>query len=97
MDECNPISTPIEKKLKLTLKEGDELEDTTKYRKLVIYPTTTRPTISFVVGILSRFKQKPCEDNWSTTKSVLKYLKGTQDFGLKYSKVDDFNLIGILI
>jgi hypothetical protein len=59
----------------------------------LIYHTTTRPDISFVVGILSRFMQKPCEGHWSATKRVLKYLKGTQDFGLKYSKVDDFNLI----
>jgi hypothetical protein len=58
-----------------------------------IYLTTTRPDISFVVGILSRFMQKPCEGHWSAAKRVLKYLKGTQDFGLKYSKVDDFNLI----
>ena len=27
-------------------------------------------------------------------RRVLIYLKGTQDFGLKYSKVDDFKLIG---
>jgi hypothetical protein len=27
-------------------------------------------------------------------KKKLKYLKGTQDFGLEYSKVDEFNLIG---
>jgi hypothetical protein len=38
--------------------------------------------------------QKPCEGHWSAAKRVLKYLKGTQDFGLRYSKVDDFNLIG---
>ena len=38
--------------------------------------------------------QKPCEGHWSPTKKILKYLKGTQDFGLKYSKVDDFKLIG---
>jgi hypothetical protein len=56
--------------------------------------TTTGPKISFIVGILSRFMQKPCEGNWSTPKRVLKYLKGTQDFELGYSKVDDFNLIG---
>jgi hypothetical protein len=37
--------------------------------------------------------QKPCEGHWSVAKRVLKYLKGTQDFGLRYSKVDDFNLI----
>jgi hypothetical protein len=60
----------------------------------LIYLTTTRPNISFVVGILSRFMQKPCEGHWSVANSVLKYLKGTPDFGLKYTKVDDFNLIG---
>ena len=56
--------------------------------------TTTRPDISFVVGILSRFMQKPCEGHWFAIKRVLKYLKGTQEFGLKYTKVGDFNLIG---
>jgi len=38
--------------------------------------------------------QKPCEGHWSTIKRVLKYLKGTQDFGLKYTQVGDFSLIG---
>ena len=37
--------------------------------------------------------QKPCDGTWFVAKRVLKYLKGTQDFGLKYSKVDDFKLI----
>ena len=48
--------------------------------------------IWFVAGILSRFMQNPCEGHWFVAKRVLKYLKWTQDFGLKYSKVDDFNL-----
>jgi hypothetical protein len=69
----------------------------TTYRQFVgslIYLTTTRPNISFAVGILSRFMQKPCEGHWCVAKTILKYLKGTQDFGLKYSKVDDFKLVG---
>ena len=37
--------------------------------------------------------QNPCEGHWSAAKRVLKYLKGTQDFGLKYFKVKDFNII----
>eukprot|EP00253_Pinus_taeda_P010226 PITA_10226 len=41
-----------------------------------------------------RFMQKPCEGHWSAAKRVLKYLKGIQDFGLKYTQVGDFNLIG---
>eukprot|EP00253_Pinus_taeda_P026038 PITA_26038 len=65
MIECNPLSTPMEQNLKLTSIEGKEFEDATKYRQLVgslIYLTTTRPDISFVVGILSRFMQKPVRD-----------------------------------
>ena len=38
--------------------------------------------------------QKPCEEHWSATKRVLKYLKGTQYFGLKYTQVGNFSLIG---
>ena len=54
--DCNPLSTPMEQKLKLTSSEGKEFEDATKYRQLVgslIYLKTTRPNISYVVGILS--------------------------------------------
>jgi hypothetical protein len=82
--------------LKLTSKEGNEFEDATKNMQLVgslIYITTTRPYISFFVWIISRFMQNFCEGHCSTAKRVLKYLKGAQDFGLRYSKVDDFNLI----
>eukprot|EP00253_Pinus_taeda_P008579 PITA_08579 len=96
MTECNPLSTPMEQNLKLTSIEGKEFEDATKYRQLVgslIYLTTTRRDISFAVGILSRFMQKPCEGHWSAAKGVLRYLKGTQDLGIKYTQVDDFSLI----
>ena len=60
----------------------------------LIHLTTTRLDISFVVGILSKFMEKSCKGHWSTAKRVLRYLKGTQDVGLKYSKVDEFKLIG---
>eukprot|EP00253_Pinus_taeda_P009574 PITA_09574 len=96
MTECNPLTTPMEQNLKLTSIEGKEFEDATKYRQLVgslNYLTTTRRDISFVVGILSGFMQNPCEGHWSAAERVLKYLKGTHDFGIKYTQVDDFNLI----
>ena len=95
--DCNPLSTPMEQKLNLTSSEGKEFKDVTKYRQLVgilIYLTTTRPYISYVVGIHSKYMHKPCEGHWSAAKRVLMYLKGTQDFRLKYTKVEDFKLIG---
>eukprot|EP00253_Pinus_taeda_P025698 PITA_25698 len=97
MTKCNPVTTPMEQNLKLTSIEGKEFEDATKYRQLVgslNYLTTTRPDISFLVGILSKFMQKPCEGHWFAAKRVLKYLKGTQAFGVKYTQVGDFSLIG---
>eukprot|EP00253_Pinus_taeda_P033276 PITA_33276 len=74
MRECNPLTTPMEQNIKLTSIEGKQFEDATKYRQLVgslNYQTTTRPNISFAVGILSRFMQKPCEGHWSAAKRVL--------------------------
>jgi len=70
-------------------------EDPKKYKQLVgslNFPTTTRPDMAFIVGILSRFMHKPCEGHWNATKQVLKYLKGTRTYGIKYSKVVDFHL-----
>ena len=73
MAECNPLTTPMEQNLKLTSIEGTKFKDATKYRKVVgsiNYLTTTRLDISFVVGIISRFMQNPCESHWSTAKRV---------------------------
>lgn len=36
---------------------------------------------------------KPCEGHFSSTRGVLKHLKETLYFGLKYSKVDNFGFI----
>ncbi|XP_057872662.2 secreted RxLR effector protein 161-like [Cryptomeria japonica] len=87
----------MEQNLKLSSNEGAAFEDPTKYRQLagsLIYVTTTRPDITFVVGILSRFMHKPCEGHWTVAQRVLKYLKGTQTLGIKYSKVSNFHLTG---
>jgi hypothetical protein len=89
MKDCNHVSIPMDQNLKITSNEGSAFEDPTKYKQLVgslIYLTTTHLDINFFVGILSRFMNQPCEGHWTTTKRVLKYLKGTQSYGIKYSK-----------
>eukprot|EP00253_Pinus_taeda_P016902 PITA_16902 len=48
----------------------------------------------YIGDLLNRFMQKPYEGHWSVAKRVLRYLKGTQDIGIKYTQVDDFSLIG---
>ena len=38
--------------------------------------------------------QKPRENNWLAAKHVLQHLKGTQNYGLKYSQVTSSSLLG---
>jgi hypothetical protein len=63
------------------------------YRQMVgslNYLTTTRPDIAYFVSVLSQFMAKPLESHWNTTKGVLRYLKDTIDYGIKY--IDSFDV-----
>ena len=40
----------------------------------------TRPNISHVVGVLSRYMSKMGKEHWTTVKRVFRYLRGTKDY-----------------
>lgn len=89
MLHCNPITCPLEHKVQLTKDEEGELVDPTEYRSIVgglRYLTHTRPDISFVVGVVSRFMEKPTTKHLQAVKGILRYVKGTLDYGLAYTK-----------
>ncbi|GKD97779.1 zinc finger, CCHC-type containing protein [Tanacetum coccineum] len=89
MIDCNPTKSPMEHKLKLTKDGEGELVNPTEYRSIVgglRYLTHTRPDISFAVGVVSRFMEKPTEQHLQAVKRILRYVKGTLDYGLTYTK-----------
>ncbi len=48
--------------MKLSADEGDLVENTTMYKRIVgslIYMTITRPDLSYAVGVVSQFMQTP--------------------------------------
>jgi hypothetical protein len=45
----------------------------------------SRPDICFVVSRLSRYVARPAEKHWKSAMQVLRYLKGTRNFGTTYS------------
>lgn len=98
MQDCNPSKSPMEHKLQLRKNEESEMVNPTEYRSIVgglRYLTHTRPDITFAVGVVSRFMEKPTVKHLQAVKSILRYVKGTLDFGLKYSRgKKDINLIG---
>ena len=89
MQDCEPSSTPMEKALKLSAKSDSPPVDDTTYKQLVgslIYLSATKPDISFTVSFISHFMIAPKVDHWMAAKRVLRYVKGTSDYGLLYSQ-----------
>ena len=64
-------------------------------RDLIYAIAGTRPYLSYVVTKLSQSMSKPTKIRLGLTKHVLKYIKGTLDYCLKYKKSDSpLRLIG---
>ena len=78
--------------------ESNKLIDATLYREitgtLIYVMTCTRPDLSYTVSKLAQFMANPTHAHLNMAKHVLKYLKGTSDYCLKFSKCNDFKLYG---
>ncbi len=75
-----PISIPLEQNVKLSAHEGDLVEDTTMYIRIVgslIYMTITRPDLSYAVGVVSQFMQTPRKPHLDAVRCILRYIKHT--------------------
>ena len=99
MSDCRPVGTAAESAKKfLKIREDEESCDVSKYQcaigSLNYAAIATRPDISQAVGMLSQFMQSPSEEHWIGIKRILRYLKGTLSFGLKFSRSDSFVLHG---
>eukprot|EP01018_Ginkgo_biloba_P036228 Gb_41260 [translate_table: standard] len=96
-EDCKPTCTPMKTSTKLSVQDEGVRIDGTLYRQLVgslIYSTTTTPDIAFAVGIISRFMAKPKQSQWLAAKRILRYLRGTLQYGLEFVQNDDFKLQG---
>jgi hypothetical protein len=59
-----------------------------------MYLTNTRPDICFAVNTLSQYLIDPRRVHLVVAKHVMRYFKGTLDFGLCYNGDHDFRLSG---
>jgi len=74
-----------------------EVVDATVYQKLVgslMYLVNMRPYICYEVNQLSQVMVKPTKLFWKVGKHVLRYLKGTYEYGLWYRQADEVKLKG---
>jgi protein associated with RNAse G/E len=97
MLECKAMNTPMETNLKVLVDTSSKLIDATLYRQIIgslMYLTNTRPDICFAVNILSQYLVEPKRGHLVAAKHVMRYLKGTLDYGLCYIRDYEFKLCG---
>ncbi|GKA66765.1 ribonuclease H-like domain, reverse transcriptase, RNA-dependent DNA polymerase [Tanacetum coccineum] len=87
MIDCNETLIPMDPGTRLTKITEGTMVNATEYRSLIgclRYLLHTRPDLSYSVGLLSRFMQEPREQHMKAIKQVLRYVKGTKDYGITY-------------
>lgn len=89
MSTCNGVNNPIVPGVKLSKKGGGAVLDTTLYKQMIgslMYLTVTRPDLTFVVCLASRYMENPTEAHFQVLKRVLRYVKGTTELGIMYKR-----------
>ena len=84
---CKSMTTPMDTNLKLLFDESSELGDVTQYRHIIgslMYLTNTKPDMCFAVNTLNQYLVKPRRVHLIDAKHVMRYLRGTIEFGLYY-------------
>ncbi|GJV45936.1 retrovirus-related pol polyprotein from transposon TNT 1-94 [Tanacetum coccineum] len=97
METCDPVGTPMEIKDKLDLDQNGSPVDATKYRSMIgalMYLTSSRPDIVHATCLCARYQAKPTEKHLKEVKRIFRYLRGTVNMGLWYTKDSGFELTG---
>jgi hypothetical protein len=97
MMDCKFMTTPMTKNLKLLSDSSLDLLDPTMYRQLIgslMYLVNTRLDICFAVNTLSQHMVEPKHVHWMAAKHMLRYLRGTIGYGLRYLSGGDVKLQG---
>ena len=97
MENCKPMRTPFDYCNKNCVEDEKPFCDVI-YKKavgsLIYLSIRTRPDISFAVNRAAQKCSKPTESDWSNVKRIFRYLKGTADTGIVFSKGSKFECKG---
>ncbi|GJW15322.1 retrovirus-related pol polyprotein from transposon TNT 1-94 [Tanacetum coccineum] len=95
LDQCDTVDIPMVGQSKLDEDLNGTPVDPTHYRGMVgslMYLTASHPDLVFAVCMFARYQAKPTKKHLTTVKLLFRYLKGTINMGLWYSKDIGFNL-----
>ena len=89
MEDCKPILTPMVTCCKLSIDNSSKDVDQKLYRSMIgslLYVIASKPDVMQAVGQVARFQAAPKESHIIAIKRILRYLKGTEEYGLWYPK-----------
>ncbi|GJX19019.1 uncharacterized mitochondrial protein-like protein [Tanacetum coccineum] len=89
------IDIPMVEKNKLDEDLQGKQVDATLYRGMIgsfMYLTSSRPDLIYAVCLCAHYQAKPTEKHLQAVKQIFRYLKGTINIGLWYSKDTDMSL-----
>ncbi|XP_059285838.1 uncharacterized mitochondrial protein AtMg00810-like [Lycium ferocissimum] len=93
---AKPVGTPLAQKHGLQLATGNTA-DASLYRSVVgslQYLCLTRPDISHAVNLVSQFMQAPNTEHFQAVKRILRYVRGTSNYGLRLLARSPLRLYG---
>ncbi|RVW14192.1 Copia protein [Vitis vinifera] len=106
MDKAHPLSSPMVDRSLDVKKDpfrpcekdeellGPEVPYLSAIGALMYLANCTRPDIAFSVNLLARYSSAPTRRHWNGIKHILRYLRGTTDMGLFYSRESKQQLLG---
>lgn len=97
LTDCKTVDTPME--IKLNVNKGEiDINSHVPYQQLIgslmYLSVMTRPDISYSISFLSQFNNCYTKEHWEYAKRVLKYLKRTKCYGIKYCKEGNSEITG---
>ncbi|KAK9157323.1 hypothetical protein Scep_003897 [Stephania cephalantha] len=97
LEDCKEMNIPMNQNEKFCKEDGANKIDEAHFRSLIgclMYLTATRPDILNDMSILSQFMHCASEFHLMAAKRVIKYVKGTCNFGIKFTRSTEFKLVG---
>ena len=92
MEDCKSVFTPMITGCKLSLEDFSKDVEQRLYRSMIgslLYVTASHLDVMQEVGQVARFQAAPKESHIIVVKRIIRYLKGTMEYGLWYPKGND--------
>ncbi|CAM8923254.1 unnamed protein product [Rhodiola kirilowii] len=97
LEKASHKRTPAATHVKVTKGEAGTKVDQTLYKSMIgslLYLTASRPDIAHAVGVCARYQANPKESHLMNVKRIIRYVCGTTDYGLWYTKDTNSCLVG---